>query len=107
MRERIGRWMLIHYSFPSRSKAQRDSATGFQKWLVSNGYRQISSNAAIRFLPNPGATKAEFVRITNASPQIGTVVAVDISDAEYRRGLWLQNGMAVPPDPHPELLTVY
>jgi len=102
-----GRWILVTHDLPTRSKAQRDTARRFARWLVEIGYSPIHRTASIRYAPSVTAVRTEFARISRAVPSAGTVTVVELANAAHSRSLRYVDGeLHTPPSP-PPLLTVY
>jgi len=89
-----GRWILVTFSFPSRSKLQRAAARGFSASLARFGYTSLHKNASVRFVHHGIDTKTEYQRLANAMPTIGTLFVAEITTAGFSRSLYQVDGEA-------------
>ncbi|MCL1906659.1 MAG: CRISPR-associated endonuclease Cas2 [Propionibacteriaceae bacterium] len=107
MTESFGRWLLVSFDLPSRSKAQRQVAKVFVNWLMSEGFHRIHSTAFARFLPDRWSASREEARIRGHLPSDGRIVAFEVTEKAYSRSMLYVDGMPVTPAKHPELLALY
>lgn len=107
MPEGGGRWVLVTFDLPSRSKAQRSEAARFQRWLIGVGYARIHGSAYGRYLPPRAKVTTETNRLRGALPPQGVVYVVELTEALHRRALMITDGDADAASPVPETLTVY
>ena len=102
-----GRWVLVTFDLPVRSKAQVRAATGFRHHLADLGYTALHRGAAERFVPAGIRIDAERNRVLAGAPARGTVVIVEVSLAARRRATHLTDARRRDPGTPPDLLTVY
>lgn len=102
-----GRWLMVSFDLPSRSKAQRRDAVRFGHGLIDSGYLRLHDSLYLCYLPPRSRLATEVNRVTSQLPPRGTVVVVDVSDAGVQRSLHLRDGMMQTALSVPEMLIVY
>ena len=102
-----GRWLMVSIDLPSRSKAQRRSATRFSNWLVDFGYARLHEALYVRYLPPRARLVTEVNRVAAGLPPQGAIVVVDVSDASMQRSVHVRDNTGQPAAEAPELLVVY
>lgn len=102
----LGRWILVTYSLPLRSKNQRAAARHFLTGLLNLGYTQIHAGTVEKYLPVGRDPAREMRKMLAISPPRGTVTIVEVTESAHRRSDRRRDGVALTPPAKPELLTV-
>lgn len=105
--DRGGRWLLVTFELPTRSKAGKSELSRFQNRLVTLGYVPLHRHAYMRHLPPRAKIATETNKLTKGIPNRGVIYVLEVPLASRRRGLFLTDGATVLLDPPPELLTVH
>lgn len=107
MTDEGGRWVLVTFDLPERSRAQRLDGGRFRRWLAHEGNRAVHASGFVRYLNPRAKVETETNKVVRALPAAGTVYVVEITESAYRRATLVCDGAADPLDSPPESLTVY
>lgn len=78
-------WMMVFFDLPVGTKAQRNGATRFRKFLKDDGYMMLQWSVYARVCRGEEAVDKHLARVTRNLPKEGSIRALQVTDKQYAR----------------------
>ena len=85
--------ILLFFDLPMLTKLDRREYNKFKKQLKKNGYVGIQNSVAIKLLHNSANNKKELTKLKTVSPKQGSVFALPICIADFKKIVSLSSVM--------------
>lgn len=78
-------WLFVFFDLPVGTKAQRNTATRFRKFLKDDGYMMLQFSVYARVCRGEVAVDKHVARVVANLPRQGSVRALQVTDKQYAR----------------------
>ena len=102
-------WLMVAFDLPVTTKAGRKSATNFRKFLLDDGYQMMQFSVYVRPCVTAARMETHLRRVKAAVPEEGSVRAVYITRAQWKRS-WVIHGSPakeIEPEDIPEQIMLW
>jgi CRISPR-associated protein Cas2 len=78
-------WLFCFFDLPVKTKEERKAATGFRKFLVTDGFNMLQFSVYVRVCKDQDGADKHIARICRNLPRKGSVRSLIITERQYAR----------------------